>query len=57
MEHNLRLAKDAADTAQRDLKEYKDKATRILQVITVSLGVGIRIMFVSGAEDCVCFWG
>eukprot|EP00112_Aurelia_sp_Birch-Aquarium-sp1_P007069 Seg1772.1 transcript_id=Seg1772.1/GoldUCD/mRNA.D3Y31 product="Golgin subfamily A member 5" protein_id=Seg1772.1/GoldUCD/D3Y31 len=31
LEHNLRIAKDTADTAQRDLKEYKDKATRILQ--------------------------
>jgi len=31
LDHNLRMAKDSADTAQRDFKEYKDKATRILQ--------------------------
>ncbi|XP_065067358.1 golgin subfamily A member 5-like [Rhopilema esculentum] len=31
LDQNLRSSKDAADSAQRDLKEYKDKATRILQ--------------------------
>ncbi len=55
LEHNLRISKDAAETAQKDLKEYKDKATRILQVIHMKVYRVFCHLNVTKSVENACF--